>query len=297
LTGGGSVASSGTTWSVYNRQIDTFSGAGYLVGVSTTDTNLKAFNVYNTQDYMTAVKLRWSWQQKGFYTKDPLPAGQGISMVQAGKYAMLSGQQAKPNDIPTIENTYGQKFKVMLLGTPFMATDSIIQNMNSIARTSKHPGKVLQWMNLVNTDATIFNMLAHGIEGKHWEFKDKANNLIGFPTGVTSATSGYNPSSDWMFGNEQNGYYTDVNSEGVFAKIQTTNAAAARSVAFGFAFDPTNVKTELAQVATLVTAMTNLFDAGQLNPNAVAGYVKQINDAGGTTIVAEVQKQLNAWKK
>jgi putative aldouronate transport system substrate-binding protein len=122
--------------------------------------------------------------------------------------------------------------------------------------------------------------------------------LIGFPAGVTATTSGYNPGSDWMFGNEQNGYYTDPNSVGVFANIQQANNTAARSVAFGFTFDPTNVKTEIAQtngIAGTAGSLITAFTQGKLNPNALAGYITQLKQAGSDAIIAEAQKQLTAW--
>jgi putative aldouronate transport system substrate-binding protein len=277
--------------------LDVFSASGQIAGIRYNDKNLHVLNIYDTDEFKQTVALRWKWQQLGFCTMDTISAQQGAAQVQAGQYAMLAGQQAKPNDIPTVQEHFGVKLIAKPVGTPILTTDGLVQNMNAIARTCPHPDKVLQFANLVNTDPTIFNLLCHGIEGKHYVFTNKAEKLIDFPKGVTAVTDGYNPSSDWMFGNEQNGYYTDPGSVGIFANIQKIKNTAARSAAFGFAFDPTNVKTQIAQVSTIISptgSLTIALDAGKVNPNDVPNYISQIKQAGGDDIVAEAQKQLDA---
>lgn len=278
---------------------DVFAGSGSVAGIRYSDQNLQVVNVFATPEYQQATALRWAWGQKGYYKKDPVPPDQGAVAVQNGKYAVLIGQQAKPNDIPGIEQHFGVKLLVKKVGPTFISTQSILQNMNSIPRSCPNPQQALQFLNLVNSDETIFNLLCHGIEGKHYVFVDKSKKLIDYPTGVTATSDRYNPSTDWMFGNEQNGYYTDAASVGIYAGIQQANSAATRSTAFGFSFDPTNVTTQIAQVTSITGATGSLTDAlgfGQLDPAKLAGYLAQIKQAGGDAIVAEAQKQLDAWK-
>ena len=288
---------------IFNSQdwgFDSFAGAA-VAGIRYQDTQLQVLNVFETPEFQQAVALRWAWGQKGYFKKSPVPADQGAIAVQNGQYAVLFGQQAKPNDIPGIETHFGLPLTVKKVGPTFLSTQGILQNMNSIPRSCKNPEQALQFLNLVNSDETIFNLLCHGIEGQHYVFVDKAKKLIGYPTGVTATSDKYNPGTDWMFGNEQNGYYTDPNSVGIFANIQQANSTAPRSTAFGFSFDPTNVTTQIAQVTPIVGqiqvgSLTTALQYGQLNPQDLPKYLTQIKQAGGADIVAEVQKQLNAWK-
>jgi putative aldouronate transport system substrate-binding protein len=290
----------GLLFSAIDHGIDAFAGTTGLAGIYYTDKNLKVFNVFESPEYQQAVELRWRWKQLGYFRKDPVPAAVSVAQVQAGEYAMLIGQQAKPNDIPTIQQHFGIPMTVKQIGTPFLTTNGLLQNMNSIVRTSQHPNQVMQFMNVLNNDAELFNLLCHGIEGKHYVFVNKAEKLITFPTGLTATTDPYNPGSDWMFGNEQNGYYTDPNSVGVFANIQQANNTATRSTAFGFTFDPTNVKTEIAQLNALIGpiptgAMPTALQYGKLDPQKLPSYLSQLKQAGADTVVAQAQKQLDAW--
>jgi putative aldouronate transport system substrate-binding protein len=290
----------GLLFSAIDHGIDAFAASSGLAGIYYTDKNLKVFNVFESPEFKDAVNLRWRWKQLGYFKTDPVPNAISIAQVQAHQYAMLIGQQAKPNDIPTIEQHFGISMTVKQIGTPFLTTGGLVQNMNAIARTSSHPNQVLQFMNVLNTDVELFNLLCHGIEGKHYVFVDKSKGLIGFPTGITATTDPYNPGSDWMFGNEQNGYYTDPNSVGVFANIQQANNTAVRSTAFGFTFDPTNVTTQIAQLNALIGpiptgAIPTALQYGKLDPAKLPSYLSQLKQAGADDVVAEAQKQLDAW--
>ena len=275
---------------------DTFSDG--LTGIRPTDTQLQVLNMYETPEFAQLAQLRWRWAQEGYTKKDQVPGATGKFDVQNGKYALLLGQQCKPNDIPFVEAFYGVKFLVKPLTTPFLGTTMVADNMNAVARSSAHPVEALKVWQLVNTDPEIFNLLCHGIEGKHYAFVDKAKKLIGYPSGITATSDRYNPDTDWEFGNEVNGYYTDPNSVGIYDQIQQANASAQRSAAFGFTFDTTNVKTEVAQVSAVITPLTAALNTGRLNPaTTLPNYLHQLKQAGADTIVAEAQKQLNAWAK
>lgn len=291
----GGVIFGGLDWG-----FDAFAGAGFVAATRYNDPHLQVVNMYATPEYQQAVALRWKWGQLGYFKKDPVAPDQGAVAVQNGQYAVLIGQQAKPNDIPGIESHFGIPLTVKTVGPTCISTQGILQNMNSIPRSCPHPQQALQFLNLVNSDATIFNLLCHGIEAKHYVFVNKTQKLIGYPTGITATSDKYNPGTDWMFGNEQNGYYIDQASVGIYAQIQQANSTAARSTAFGFSFDPTNVTTQIAQVSAITSgtgSLTNALSFGQLNPNDLPKYLAQIKQAGGDEIVAETQKQLNAWKQ
>ncbi len=269
-----------------------------LAGRNALDSQRKVLNMYETPEFRQLAQMRWKWAQAGYTKKDQVPGATGKIDVQNGKYALLLGQQCKPNDIPFMEAFYGVKFVIKPVNTAFLSTTMIADNMNAIARSSAHPVETLQFWQLVNTDPVIFNLLCHGIEGKHYVFKDKAKKLIDFPKGITATTDRYNPATDWEFGNEINGYYTDPNAVGIYDRIQQTNNAATRTAAFGFTFDPTPVKSESAQVTAVISPLITALNTGRLNPDSdLPKYLSQIKQAGADTIIAEVQKQLDTWAK
>jgi putative aldouronate transport system substrate-binding protein len=126
---------------------------------------------------------------------------------------------------------------------------------------------------------------------------DQKNNVVGFPTGVTATNNRYNPQSSWMFGNIFNDYYSSEDVVGAWPLSLKDNQTATPSQALGFAFDPTNVKTELAQVQLAQQQYGYPLIMGRVDPNAgLQTYLSKLNDAGVEKVMTEIQSQLDKWK-
>lgn len=65
----------------------------------------------------------------------------------------------------------------------------------------------------------------------------------------------------------------------------------------GFTFDPTPVKTQLANCASITTEMIPALSSGSVDPKKVLPeFLQRLETAGVNDIIAEKQKQLDAWK-
>ncbi|HEY3341228.1 MAG TPA: DUF3502 domain-containing protein, partial [Anaerolineae bacterium] len=154
----------------------------------------------------------------------------------------------------------------------------------------------IKYLELVNTDKAFYNLLCYGIEGKHWVWKDKANGVTGLPDGVTADNSGYNPNADWEYGNQFNAYYSDASKVGAWEATAKLNNDATPSPILGFSFDQEPVKTEMAQITAIGKEYT-LMDIGFIDYAAKGPeYQKRTMDAGGAKVLAEMNKQLDAWR-
>ena len=72
---------------------------------------------------------------------------------------------------------------------------------------------------------------------------------------------------------------------------------AVQSPAFGFVFDSSSVKTEVSAVGNVITQYFNALTNGELDPDIyIDEFNAKLKDAGVETIIAEKQKQLDAWK-
>lgn len=155
-------------------------------------------------------------------------------------------------------------------------------------------------MQLITTDPVAYNLIAKGIQGKHWVWADEAKKVIKFPDGVTAETSGYNPNTDWMFGDQFNAYFVtpEQAAEDAWNATKKLNNEATPSPALGFAFVSDPVKTELAQVSAVSSEYALQFLLGLTDPaKGQPEYVAKLQAAGADKLVAEVQKQIDAWKK
>lgn len=166
------------------------SGFFYLDGKN----DNKASNIYASDEYRKACEVARDFYNKGYVRPDVLTAtDQYTRMSEGNTFVML--QPIKPGKAQELFKNSKYEFaqaevtgvvKDLLAGTG---------SMQAISATSKNPARVMRFMNILNTDPYVKNLVVHGIEGKHYTKKDdKTVEII--------AGSGYDLYTDsWSIGN------------------------------------------------------------------------------------------------
>jgi len=268
-----------------------------LVTVRYNDAALKAFNPFATSEFKRIVTLARKWNQLGYFPSDLPSQSDGDAQYKAGKYAVRLDQW-RPDTRSQSLNRFGLNVIGKSLTRPILTTGAITGTMNAVCRTSPNPEAAVKFLELLNTDKEVYNVLSKGIEGKHWTFKDKAQGVIGLPEGVTSETSTYNPGTDWMFGNSFNAYGPNANFLQEARASAGANRSSKPSQALGFSFDPEPVKSEVAQLSAVVKEYAQPLIWGQVDPaKGLPELQQRLKAAGMDRLLAETQKQLNAWKR
>ena len=154
---------------------------------------------------------------------------------------------------------------------------------------------------LIQQDKLLFNTLAYGVQGTHWDWSDASKSSIKFIG--DPANSGYNPGTSWAFGgNHQLDTYpiaseTPQQKAALQASVKLQLSAKA-SVALGFVLDAGPIKSELAQIAAVLKQYRDPLMAGLVDPKvAVPDLNRRLQQAGLDRVMAETQRQINAWKK
>jgi putative aldouronate transport system substrate-binding protein len=76
------------------------------------------------------------------------------------------------------------------------------------------------------------------------------------------------------------------------------NKSATPSTALGFAANTEKVKTEVAQVSALYKQYNLPLQGGRLDPaTGIPEFLSKVKNAGMDKIIAELQTQIDAWKK
>jgi putative aldouronate transport system substrate-binding protein len=179
-----------------------------------------------------------------------------------------------------------------------LLTTAIGRTGYAVCGTSKHPDLAVKYMEEVNQNADLLNLLNFGIEGKHWEWKDKANKVIGLPAGQTMETTTWLPNTYWQFGDRRNLYLNDPTDIGVWDRIDKGIAEADISPIMGFTFNPKPVENEIAQVNTVAEEYESL-NRGMVEDieAKLAEYKERLKAAGMDAILAEAQRQIDEWAK
>jgi len=284
--GGGSIA--------YPLLQTTIDPLGDMVGVLTDTNELKVVNLYESQQYADFVKTLRKWYQAGFIPKDVATTSQtGRDYIKAN-VGFSTPNKGKPG-ITTQTGTWtGKELTEVKLAPAKMNTLTITNAMLAIAKNSKDPERAMMFLNLLYSDKQIVNLLHWGIEGKHYKINE--NGTIGFPDGVDASNSGYNLRQGWMFGNQLLAYPWQTDSPDIWKQMDEFNRGAEKSKALGFMYNPEPVKTELAAIQNVVQQFAMALETGTIDPEQnLPKFNAALKSAGIEKVIAEKQKQLDAW--
>lgn len=269
-------------------------GTGFGVLENYGQNNLKVVNEFETDYYKEYLKRMRSWYQKGYISKDVTTRTEASSsLVKAGTLFAYTANN-KPGQEQENTNSCGTPM-VMVQTLETSTATSIPQILQwTIPRNSKSPEKAMQFLNLMYTDPDIVNLLSYGIEGVHYVKTD--DGFIDFPEGVTTENSGFNLNMNWMMGNEFIGHIWKGNSKTLWEDTKKFNETAIKSKAMGFVFDNANVQTEISAVQNVYDEYRLSLECGVVDPDkTLPQMLEKLKAAGLETIIAEKQKQLDAW--
>ncbi len=256
------------------------------------DETLTVYNQFEQEEFIDFWKMLYRWAQDGIIRMDAATVQEdAVPDTKAGLHAC----RVDATYVPDCETTkyYGefgnQDCVVIPLSDAYAATSATVATLNAISQTSKHPELAMQFLNILNTDATLYNMICFGIEDVHY-----TKNADGTVSSIGGA--GYDPNTDWVFANQFLAYPRAGQSADIWEKSKEYSDAAKTSCAMGFSFDASNVQTEIAAVSAVVDQYFIPMDTGALDPEtAIPELLAKLEAAGCDVILSEMQSQINAW--
>ncbi|MGO4268391.1 ABC transporter substrate-binding protein [Paenibacillus sp. TAF58] len=268
-------------------------GLGNQYGALMDGTGTKVSNIYESKQWINAVKKVREWYQKGYISKDVSTSQEdGSTLLNNGKVFAtstasvgFSGGQSQPIETRT----------VALHPSVRKTTDSQLF-LWSVASFSERPDKAIQFLNLLNSSAELTTLLEYGIKGEHYEVN---------PDGTinTAKNANYNQNNWLLFGDYNKMPLSQVlvgptglTPEKFKAGMKKWNEDTVLSPAYGFSFDPTSVKTEIAALDAVNQQYAKVIGNGAVDTDSM---VKKFNDAlyaaGLQKVMDEKQRQLDAW--
>jgi len=265
-------------------------GLGVLLG----NDNHKVVNLFETEEYKSLLKTMRDWYLKGYILKDAATTTEtATTLLKAGKgfSEFVNGEEGL--DAQLTRNT-GHPFVTKKLQDPLI-TSGIIQGLTWVVPvTTKNPEAAMKFLNLTYTNADVINLIDWGIEGKHYE--KKQDGTIGYPSGVDASNTGYGLGQDWLMGNQLIAHVWEGNDPNNYKILEENNKTAPISIALGFSYDSSKVKTEIANVNNVMDQYRPGLDTGSLDPDKyLPEFNAKLKAAGLDKIIAEKQKQLDAW--
>ena len=276
------LSSSAATYLTY--QYDTL-GAGIIgMGVKYNDPEAKVVSIFEQPDITEYLNLLRSWYNTGIINSDAATASEDNSYKAAAIAQGWSGA-AKTNWGPAM----GTTATAVQWGPTVLSNDSVRGSISCISANCQHPDKVLQFLELVNTDTYVRDLFYYGVEGDNWEYTDETKTKV------------HKNNADWsMAGYTQGSYFTvtptDQYDFNEYDEVAELNAAAEPSVLLGFSMDIEPVRDQVQNCITICEKYKSELLTGTRDPaELVPQMMEELNGAGFQDVMTEAQSQVDAF--
>jgi putative aldouronate transport system substrate-binding protein len=244
-----------------------------------------------TEIYKKNVSLARDYFVKGYINKDAATTQLNSNDAYKAGNVFSTIESIKPgkaDENATATGLDGKLGQIMLTGKT-VATTETAGAMLAISSTSEDPARAMMFINLLHTDKEIINLLNFGIEGEHYTL----NGNIMTPTAQTAQ---YAPGVAWELGNQFLNQLWDTEDPQKWEKFKEFNSGAKSSPALGFVFNAETVKGEIGAIANVNKQYSRAVDTGSVDIDKVLPeFIKALKAAGSDKVVAEKQKQLDAF--
>jgi putative aldouronate transport system substrate-binding protein len=256
---------------------------------------LKVVNLFETPEYEQKLRIVRDWFQKGYVVSDANTNSQGATtLVGAGQLFSFCSNLKPGFDKQSTLGAGGVEMVTVTI-TPALSTTTQVGILSwSLPITCKNPAKTMEFLSLLYTDPAIVNLIDWGIEGKHYV---KLNdNVITYPEGVSASNTGYNLNLSWIYGNSLIAYVWDGNAPDTNEQMKQFNQSAVFSKSMGFQFDATPVRSAMTAVSNTAAEYRLSLEFGMVDVDTtLPRFIRALKDAGIDQIIAEKQRQLDAW--
>lgn len=260
-------------------------GVGALSGTT------KVMDDFEIPEYVAALRMSRDWYQKGYIDKNAATDAATNSQKTAadrkdGKvFAYVS------NTIPGSAAVQSND-KVTWTQKQIMGAVTNLQDMrgsmNSISITSKNPERALMFLELVNNDPIVNNLIAWGIENKNY--------VVSAPGVIHQIMdSDYVHTNQWVFGNETINFLKDTESPTKWDDIKKFNESAVPEKSMGFAYTKSDDFKSQMDACRLIEGKQYLQYGVSDIDTELPKLITQLKQAGIDDIVASVQAEYDAW--
>lgn len=271
-----------------------FHGLGFYLN----DPSIKIQSVEQQPFFLEASLLAKKWYDDKLINRDAMIDKEGaedqwrngklLFTVTSHEWAYADPGFSDPN--------YKQGMSLMYPDKKYV-NRTALANVVAINVNSKHPDRVLRFLDMVETDQTLYDLLQYGIEGKTYVLNNEAAD---YPEGMQSSTSNYMEwGGQWAFWKPQ------------FMRPTATYAKDFWVKEADFANQPYNVnspidglfiaedamKNELAKRDQAADELSRPIEFGMVKDvnKSVADYIETQKKNGIDKIISETQKQIDAY--
>lgn len=267
----------------------------------------KVINQFATPEFEEYCNIMRDWYNKGYVrkdgatVKDTSPDRKAAKMIAEVSYGW-------PDSVDFPGNADVEK---MSMCTPDIAPAVAVSTTRTVIPAgaganaaiainaqSKNIEKSLELVELLNTNDELYMLITQGEEGVDYVYgEDGTVQLVegkyNFNWNEWQVGQSYSPDFTRALYNKNESGDLQKESQGIIFKA---DKEADVSPVTGFTFDPSPVKTQMANCSAVLTEMIPALSNGCVDPaKALPELLQRLETAGVNDILAEKQAQLDAW--
>ena len=279
----------------YMNMVERFIGGVIMIPYGQESESPRVEALWDCEEMMQRYRTLHRWYQAGYIhpdaaTIDSTAADKSIP-VRCG--VAWKGYQGYSNPAD-----WGFQVKTSIYDGPFLSRQSEQGAMIGIcaACDRERVVKCLKYIELLSTDRHFRDILAYGIEGKHFEYLENGtvlqtqNGLDRYNVGLYTTGSVVNAS----VASVSRDFLADPNQwEGVFEEYETDGIYSRTK---GFVYDETRKEDIITAVKAIYSDYATELRTGTSDPDVVIPEMrKRMEAAGFDEVLEDIQSQLDEW--
>lgn len=273
------------------------------VGIEYGDDTLTVKNIFQTDRMKSTLQTMRKYYVNGYINKDAATASDDKSVKRF---------VTKGDGQPYADLVWGKDLGYEVVSSPIMDTQvtnaSARGALTAINKNSEHPEKAMEFLNLLNTDMYLRNLINYGIEGEHFDFVDVPQEELDAAQGkeyiydkkvkLNQETKKDYSVPYWVQGGMFTTYVLENEPLDKWNAFKEFNNASQEAPSFGFDFDLEPVSTQVAGFRNVLDEFGKSLYTGSVDPEEYLPQVqKKLEATGVQDVIDEMQKQINEWQK
>lgn len=272
--------------------------AGFPVpGVVRFSDETTVIDQFKSDEFMEYCRMIRKWQEKGYVQPD---FASYVTMVDqrvidrksenhmtyragftAPHVASLAKRDCNWEEVP-VPIIYSDKYAL---------TTGVTQSMTAVGVNSRYPEKAVALYNLAYSDEYVINTMIYGIEGVNY------NKISDTEVEVIADSNYARPLESFTIANQFNTWVEKgIYPADVWEQVKKFGEDAIPSKLFGFTFDSSKVKNEVANCSAIYEEYKYPLLCGAVDPETVVPeLIRRMEQAGSEKIIVEMQRQVDEF--
>ncbi len=249
--------------------------------------NITAVNPYENDETLSNLHILNSWYSQEIINKTAPHVE--LPSEYLYKEGAVFGFYGYPDFDLDLAKVYEKEYSYVEIGDLYTKNSNIRESLNIISSSSKNKEKSFDFLNLVNSDSKLRNLLAYGIEGEHYKKIGGTNIEIINDRYIVDKL---------IQGTFFNLYTEKPMQTSTLNKYKDFNKSSKESPILGFVYDDKNLKSKIDTCSIIYEKWMGKINTGSLPPiESTTKMIEELNSAGYRDIIQDIQTQLDKYYK